>query len=230
MADTSSGARSVVVFGGTGALGSAVVARLSSEGASVVAVDATRSADGVGGPSTHVALDVLDEAAVAAFFAGLDVVPWAVVNVIGGYTPPQRMAELDLSVLRGQLELNLVSAATITKHALIAMTAGGQGGRIVHTASRVAFEHGLGGFAYSVSKLGVVRLVESAAAEVVGEGITVNCIVPSIIDSAANRAAMPDADHGRWPKPEQLASVVSLLLSDAAAVVSGAAVPVYGRA
>jgi NAD(P)-dependent dehydrogenase (short-subunit alcohol dehydrogenase family) len=222
--DGSLSGRAVVVFGGAGALGRAVVSEVAARGASVTAVDRVVFH---GGNGEAVSLDVGDERAVAAFFAGRS--PWAVVNVIGGYTPGQPLAELDLQVLNDQLSLNLVSAATVTKHALSTMIRAGTGGRIVHTSSRVAYGSGKGAFAYSVSKLGVVRLVEAAAAEAVEAGITVNCIVPSIIDTPANRASIPNADHERWPKPAELAAAVALLLGDDAALVSGAALPVYGR-
>jgi NAD(P)-dependent dehydrogenase (short-subunit alcohol dehydrogenase family) len=88
---------------------------------------------------------------------------------------------------------------------------------------------GEGSFSYSVAKLGVVRLVEAAGAEGMRQGVRVNCIMPSIIDTPANRAAIPDADYDRWPKPEELAAVLSFLVSDDAALISGAAIPVYGR-
>jgi NAD(P)-dependent dehydrogenase (short-subunit alcohol dehydrogenase family) len=105
-----------------------------------------------------------------------------------------------------------------------------EGGPIVHVSSRVAMEKGENGFAYSVSKLGVIRLVEAAAAEGRGHGVRVNCIMPSIIDTPANRAALPNAKHHRWPKPSQLAAVRAFLVSDDAILISGAAIPVYGQA
>jgi len=127
---------------------------------------------------------------VAAAFA-TSPPPQAIVNLIGGYTPPQPLSGLDVSVLRQQLELNLVTAAIVTKHAMPVLAAQ-DGGSLVHVSSRVAAEKGENGFAYSVSKLGVVRLVEAAAAEGREQGVRVNCILPSIIDTPANRAAMPD--------------------------------------
>jgi NAD(P)-dependent dehydrogenase (short-subunit alcohol dehydrogenase family) len=174
-------------------------------------------------------VDALDEVSVSTALAAVSPVPSAVVNLIGGYTPPQSLADLDISLLRQQLDLNLVTAAILTKHAMPLLAARG-GGRIVHTSSRVATQTGENGFAYSVSKLGVVRLVEAAAAEGRAHGVTVNCIMPSIIDTPANRAAMPNAHHDRWPKPAELAAVLSFLVSDDAALISGAAIPVYGRA
>ena len=221
--------RRIIVLGGTGNLGRAVVERFRADGASVLVADAKPPAEGHRPPDTeHVTVDALDEASVTAALA-TPPPPQAVVNLIGGYTPPHSLPELDIDVLRQQLELNLVTAAIITKHAL-PLLAAQAGGPIVHVSSRVATEKGANGFAYSVSKLGVVRLVEAAAAEGRELGVRVNCIMPSIIDTPANRAAMPDARHDRWPKPSELAAVLAFLVSDDAALISGAAIPVYGRA
>jgi NAD(P)-dependent dehydrogenase (short-subunit alcohol dehydrogenase family) len=229
---TLSGGR-IMVLGGTGNLGHAVTGRLREDGASVLVADARPPAVSARQPDMDYAtVDVLDEASVAAAFAtafSMSPPPRAVINLIGGYTPPQPLAGLDISVLRQQLELNLVTAAIVTKHAMPALAAR-DGGAIVHVSSRVAVEKGENGFAYSVSKLGVVRLVEAAAAEGREQGVRVNCIMPSIIDTPVNRAAMPNARHHRWPKPAQLAAVLAFLVSDDATLISGAAIPVYGLA
>jgi NAD(P)-dependent dehydrogenase (short-subunit alcohol dehydrogenase family) len=217
--------RRIVVLGGTGNLGHAVTGRLRDDGASVLVADARPPRDS---DVDHTTVDALDEASVAAAFAASPP-PAAVVNLIGGYTPPRPLAGLDVSVLRQQLELNLVTAAIVTKHAMPVLAARG-GGAIVHVSSRVAVEKGENGFAYSVSKLGVVRLVEAAAAEGREQGVRVNCIMPSIIDTPANRVALPNAKHQRWPKPAQLAAVLAFLVSDDAILISGAAIPVYGLA
>jgi NAD(P)-dependent dehydrogenase (short-subunit alcohol dehydrogenase family) len=219
--------RTIVVLGGRGALGRAVVTRLRDDGASVVAADARPPGAEAVSDVRHVTVDLLDEASVSAALAAVPA-PLAVVNVVGGYTPPQAVADLDVSVLRQQFELNLVTAAIVTKYAMPLLAAQG-GGAIVHTSSRVAAEKGENSFSYSVAKLGVVRLVEAAGAEGMRQGVRVNCIMPSIIDTPANRAAIPDADYDRWPKPEELAAVLSFLVSDDAALISGAAIPVYGR-
>jgi len=219
--------RTIVVLGGRGALGRAVVTRLRDDGASVVAADARPPGAEAVSDVRHVTVDLLDEASVSAALAAV-AAPLAVVNVVGGYTPPQAVADLDVSVLRQQFELNLVTAAIVTKYAMPLLAAQG-GGAIVHTSSRVAVLSGEGSFSYSVAKLGVVRLVEAAGAEGMRQGVRVNCIMPSIIDTPANRAAIPDADYDRWPKPEELAAVLSFLVSDDAALISGAAIPVYGR-
>src|ERR1700761_2750626 len=190
--------RAVLVFGAGGALGSGVAAAFTAAGARVPGVDRTvpHEPAAVAGVSYETA-DVTDDAAVGALFDRLPA-PWAVVNTVGGFAPGRPPAELDAAAPAGQLQLNLVSAALITKHALRVLQPGGQG-RIVHTASRAAVATEGSGFAYSISKLGVLHLVSMAAREVRGTGITVNCVVPSIIDTPANRAAMPDADHDSWP-------------------------------
>jgi NAD(P)-dependent dehydrogenase (short-subunit alcohol dehydrogenase family) len=221
--------RRIIVLGGMGSLGQAVVERFRSDGASVLVADgrlpaaADRRED-----LDYVTVDALDESSIAAAFAAAPP-PQAVVNLIGGYTPPQSLAELDIAVLREQLDMNLVTAAIVTKHAMPVLAAQA-GGTIVHVSSRVATGKGENSFAYSVSKLGVLRLVEAAAAEGRQLGVRVNCILPSIIDTPANRAAMPRAQHDQWPKPAELAAILAFLVSDDAALISGAAIPVYGRA
>ena len=118
-----------------------------------------------------------------------------------------------------------MTATLITKHALRVMQQSGQG-RIVHTASRAAGATASNGFPYSVSELGVLHLVSMAADEVRGTGITVNCVVPTIIDTPANRAAMPNAHHDAWPKVHHIARSYLYLASPEAHLVNGAAVPV----
>jgi NAD(P)-dependent dehydrogenase (short-subunit alcohol dehydrogenase family) len=144
---------------------------------------------------------------------------------VGGFAGQRSLAELDLAELTGQIELNLVTAALITKHALGVMQPAGAG-RIVLTASRAGVVTKGSGFAYSVSKLGVLHLVRMAADEVRGTGVTVNCVVPSLIDTPANRAAMPDADHDAWPKIPDIARSYLFLASPQSGLVNGAAIPV----
>jgi NAD(P)-dependent dehydrogenase (short-subunit alcohol dehydrogenase family) len=215
----------VLVFGATGALGAAVAATFADLGAIVRGGDrevpgADRQLAGV----RYESVDALDDAALRECFAA-GPAPWAVINCIGGYAPKRPLAELDSAELTRQLEINLVSAALITKHALRVMQAAGEG-RIIHTASRAATVTAGNGFAYSVSKLGVLHLVEMAADEVRGTGVTVNCVVPSIIDTPANRAALPNADHDAWPKPRDIAMSYMFLALPDAHLVNGAAIPV----
>ena len=216
--------RVVLVFGASGALGSGVAAAFAAAGAAVTGADKFPPAGSAPGTIGRETVDVLDDAALRALFDAHPA-PWAVVNTIGGFAPRRPLAELDSAELTGQLELNLVTAALITKHALRVMRSSGEG-RIVHTASRAGTVSAGSGFPYSVSKLGVLRLVSMAADEVRGTGITVNCVVPSIIDTPANRAAMPKANHDAWPKVAEVARSYLYLASPAAGLVNGAAIPV----
>ena len=217
--------RTVMVFGAAGALGAGLAAAFAGEGADVIGVD--RAAPAVDrrldGARYH-AVDVLDDAALGALFAA-GPAPWAVVNTVGGFAGPTPLSELDPAELTGQLELNLLTAALVTKHALRWMRATGQG-RLVHTASRAAVVTRGQGFAYSVSKLGVLHLVTMAAEEARGTGITVNCVVPRVIDTPANRSAMPDADHASWPTIPDVAQAYLFVASPGAHLVSGASIPV----
>ena len=217
--------RTVMVFGAAGALGAGLAAAFAEEGADVIGAGRTvptrdRRLDG----ARYHAVDMLDDAGMGALFdAGP--APWAVINTVGGFAARTPLTELDPAVLAGQLQLNLLTAALVTKHALRAMTAAGEG-RLVHTASRAAVVTRGSGFAYSVSKLGVLHLVTMAANEVRGTGVTVNCVVPSIIDTPANRRMMPDADHDTWPKIPDIAQTYLFLASPGAHLVTGASVPV----
>jgi NAD(P)-dependent dehydrogenase (short-subunit alcohol dehydrogenase family) len=214
-----------MVFGAAGALGAGLAAAFAAEGAALTGVDRSAPAADrrLEGARYH-AVDVLDDGALAVLFEAAPP-PWAVVNTVGGFAPYTPLTDLDPAVLTGQLELNLLTAALVTKHALRQMKTVGQG-RLVHTASRAATVTRGQGFAYSVSKLGVLHLVTMAADEVRGTGITVNCVVPSIIDTPANRSAMPDADHASWPQIPDVAQAYLFLASPGAHLVSGAAVPV----
>ena len=216
--------RTVLVFGAGGALGGGIAAAFRDAGATVTGIDRAQPAPArrVGG-ITYEARDVHDEAALAAVLGAA--APWAVVNTIGGFAGHRPLAQLDAAELMGQIELNLVTAALITKHALVAMAPAGAG-RIVHTASRAALVTKGSGFAYSVSKAAVLHLVAMAAEEVRGTNITVNCVVPSIIDTPANRSAMPGADHDAWPKVADIARSYLYLASPGSGLVNGACLPV----
>ena len=225
MDDVSFAGRPVLVFGAAGALGAGVAEAFAAAGASVTGVDRAEPEGGrrLAGVR-YQAADVTDDDAVRAIFEAHAAV-WAAVNTVGGFAPQRPLAELDPAELTGQLKLNLVTAALITKHALRVMQPAGEG-RIVHTASRAGVVSKGSGFAYSVSKLGVLHLVSMAADEVRGTGITVNCVVPSIIDTPANRAAIPDADHDAWPKIPDIARTYLYLAAPSSGLVNGAAVPV----
>jgi NAD(P)-dependent dehydrogenase (short-subunit alcohol dehydrogenase family) len=222
--------RRVIVTGAAGALGGAIAQAAVDAGADVVGFErfqppAEHAVPGV----RYLAVDVLDDAALdEAFDDACDgAAPWAVLNVVGGFAGARPLTDFDPAELTAQVQLNLATAALLTKHALRRMTTAGQG-RIVHTASRAALQTDGSGFAYSVSKLGVLHLVQMAARETHGTAITVNAVVPSIMDTPANRAAIPGADYSSWPSVADVAAVFLFLASPAAALISGAALPVYG--
>jgi NAD(P)-dependent dehydrogenase (short-subunit alcohol dehydrogenase family) len=228
MAGTYNG-KTVVVVGGSGFLGWAVVQAYHQAGAKLVVADRVRNAECVDSDTMlFKQMNVLEESSVAGFFAGLESLD-AVVNVVGGYAAGQPVSELDLDVWDSQMNLNLKTAFLINKHAIKAMSAKG-GGSIVNIASRAAVDKGVNSAAYSISKLGVLRLVEAAAEEAKNHDVRVNAVMPSIIDTPANRKAMPDAKYDKWPKPEQIAKVIMFLTSPDAELISGAAIPVYGKA
>ncbi|MGE0227695.1 MAG: SDR family oxidoreductase [Dehalococcoidia bacterium] len=226
--------RTVIVTGAAGALGGAVLAALQGAGWSVVAFAREGSLGGLA-PATHVValpVDLLDAEAVRAATAeaasGTGRID-ALVCLTGGYFGGVPLAETPPERLQQQLSLNLVTAFNAVRAALPHLVAGG-GGSIVGVSSRPALEAGAGAAAYAIAKLGVVKLMQEVAAEYRDEGVRANVVVPSTIDTPANRAGMPAARTDRWVRPEAIAAVVRFLVSDDASVISGATIPVYGRA
>jgi NAD(P)-dependent dehydrogenase (short-subunit alcohol dehydrogenase family) len=226
--------RHVVVTGGTGALGAAVVAALLEEGA-VCHVPAMDKAEVKRfAPRAHERVRIVevatlaDEGEVARFYAGVPQL-WASIHIAGGFAM-QPLAETGKGVLMAQLETNLVSAFLCCAAAVRAMK--NAGGRIVNVAARPGLEPRLGAgmTAYTVSKAGVAALTQALGQELAADGILVNAVAPSILDTPANRAAMPTADHALWPKVEEVAATILFLASPQNKVTRGAVVPVYGAA
>jgi len=223
----------VVVTGGTGALGTAVVAQLLGAGATctvpyVHEAEAQRFPYGRKPSVKLIAVsDLADESAVAKVYAGLK--PWASVQIAGGFAMG-KVADTGKSALMAQIETNLLSCFLCCRAAANAMQ--GTGGRIVNVAARPALEWraGAGMTAYTISKTGVAALTVALAEEIAKDGILVNAVAPSIMDTAANRAAMPKADHASWPKIEDVAATIVFLASSDNRVTRGAIVPVYGKA
>jgi NAD(P)-dependent dehydrogenase (short-subunit alcohol dehydrogenase family) len=143
------------------------------------------------------------------------------------YAGGTKLWELETKILIKCWRLNLRSGYVLTRAAVRTMLKEGRGA-IVNVASKAAIDHAAGAAAYAASKSAAVALLDSLAADLKGSGIRVNSILPSIIDTEANRKAMPAADFSKWPKPEEIARVILFLCSDDASVIHGAAIPVYG--
>lgn len=227
--------RHVVVTGGTGALGTAVVGHLVAQGATCHVVDRSEanSANYPHGGHARVWLyggvDLCDEERTGAFFADLPEL-WASVNIAGGFGMSP-LTETSLADFRRMLEINLVTAFLSCREAVRAIRrTGGVGGRLVNIVARPALVPVGGMVAYSAAKAGVAALTTALAEELRGEHVLVNAIAPSVIDTPSNRQAMPKARHETWPKPAELARTVAFLASPANLVTSGAIVPVYGGA
>lgn len=227
--------RHIVVTGGAGALGAAVLHALVRSGAWCHVPH--RSAKALersvlrGNPraSLDVIDDLADEAAVTRYYDGLDNI-WASIHIAGAYAGAP-IARSDKSLLMTQLESNLVSAYVCSRAAVASMRKRKQGGRIVNVAARQALEPrlGAGSVAYTIAKAGVAALTTALGAELAGEDILVNAVAPSIMDTPANRKDMPDADFASWPKVEDVAATILFLASPENVVTRGAVVPVYGK-
>ncbi len=234
-----SGDRLVLVAGGTGGLGRAVALAFLGEGARVAVtyraaaeLDALKRAAGADAArlSGH-PTDVTDHDAVRALVdelvarhGRLD----ALVNAVGGYAGGAKLWEMDAETLDRMLSANLRSGYVLARAAVPVMLKQGHGA-IVNVASRAALVHGPGESAYAASKAAAVALIDSLAADLKGTGVRANSILPGIIDTEANRRAMPKADFSKWPKPEEIARVVLFLCGDDAKLIHGAAIPVYGQ-
>jgi NAD(P)-dependent dehydrogenase (short-subunit alcohol dehydrogenase family) len=213
--------RHVVITGGSGGLGGAVVEAFVAAGATCHLPERGNSSPR---PGVQVipGVDLTSEAAVRALYQGVPSL-WASVHLAGGYAGAP-FVDTTLGDLRGQLEINLVTAFLCCREAARQMTAGG---RIVNVASRAALVPAGGSVAYAASKAAVVSLTQSLAEELRDRRILVNAIAPATIDTAANRAAMPRADFSRWTRPAQLAKLILWLASPENSVTSGAILPAY---
>ena len=231
----------VVVTGGTGALGRAVIGALRAAGA-VCHVPNLVAAEIEGfpyasDPGVHIArgVDLADEAAVRGFYRALPPL-WASIHLAGGFAMAP-IGEMSAEDFMAQFRMNTLSCFLCSSAAVAAFRARGQpgpggarGGRIVNVAARPALEPRLGAgmVAYTASKSAVAALTQALAQETTEEEIWVNAVAPSVIDTPVNRAAMPDADHRRWVAPADLAEIVVFLASHANRVTRGAVIPVYG--
>jgi NAD(P)-dependent dehydrogenase (short-subunit alcohol dehydrogenase family) len=228
----------VVVAGGTGGLGRAVSLAFLNQGDTVAVsfqkqdeFDALKSAAPKDAKLGGQTLDVTDESAVSRFIDGVVARHGRVdtlVNAVGGYIGGPKLWELAPADLERMLSMNLRSGFVLARAAVKVMLKESSGS-IVNVAARAAVDHSAGASAYAASKAAAVAMIDSLAADLKGTGIRANSILPSIIDTEPNRAAMPGADFSKWPKPEDIAKVIVFLCSDSAKLIHGASVPVYGN-
>ncbi|HZV89378.1 MAG TPA: SDR family NAD(P)-dependent oxidoreductase [Candidatus Binatus sp.] len=233
----------VLVAGGTGGLGRAVSLAFVEAGARVIVtfrrpgdLDELKKAASAklvaadGASLEGFAVDATDEAAVAKLIDGIverhgrmD----CLVNAVGGYAGGIKLWEMETKVFEQQLAVNLRAGFVLTRAAARVMVKQGSGA-IVNVASKAAVDHAAGASAYAASKAAAVAMIDCLAADLQGTGVRANSILPSIIDTPANRKAMPKAKFAAWPKPEEIARVILFLCSDEAKLIQGASVPVYG--
>jgi NAD(P)-dependent dehydrogenase (short-subunit alcohol dehydrogenase family) len=216
-----------LVCGAAGALGSALVAAFSARGDRVVAVD--RDAPEAGGGVRAEAADLTSADDVESLWSRLEadgLRPSWVVNAVGGFRTGT-VADSDPDSLRLMLDLNLGTAWWSCRSAARRLDAGGA---IVNVSARAALAGGSGSAAYAVAKAAVVRLTQALALELADRGVRANVLLPSLIETPANRASMPPEQMAKAVPPAEIAAVAAFLCSAASAPISGAAIPVYGRA
>lgn len=225
--------RHVVVTGGTGVLGTAVVTALLERGANCH-VPVFRGKELERFPHAEhervriaTGVDLTDEGQAAAFYGDCPEL-WASLQIAGGFAMSP-IEDTKAGELRRLLELNLVSCFLCCREATKRIRASGGEGRLVNVSARPAMVPTAGMAAYAVSKAAVAALTRSLAEELAPERIWVNAVLPSVIDTPANRQSMPKADHENWPKPAEIAATLVHLASPANAVGRGALVPVYGQ-
>jgi NAD(P)-dependent dehydrogenase (short-subunit alcohol dehydrogenase family) len=219
----------ILVTGAAGVLGRAVVTELAKQGRQVLAIDLAGAMPDCGQQDFAGGVDLADADAVedaierlAGGLAGLA----GLANIAGGFAW-ETVGDGEAGAWQRMFRINLLTALTVTRAALPKLRAGG--GAIVNVGAHAALRAGGGMGAYAASKAAVMRLTESLAEEEKDNGVRVNAVLPSIIDTPANRADMPDADPGKWVSPQALAEVVAFLLSPGARDISGALIPVTGR-
>lgn len=226
--------RHIAVTGGSGALGGAVLEALLERGArchvpcvepEVPAYFALASHERV---SATAAIDLASEDSTREYFRALPDL-WASIHLAGGFAMA-KLTDTTLAELETMLEINFVTAFLCSREAVRSMRRGGAGGRIVNVAARPVVRPQGGMAAYACSKAAVAALTQSLADELQADNILVNAILPSVIDTLANRRSMPDADHASWPKPAEIAQTIAFLVGPSNTLTSGALVPVFGRA
>jgi NAD(P)-dependent dehydrogenase (short-subunit alcohol dehydrogenase family) len=222
----------VIISGGSGGLGVAVTATFLEAGWRVVVpyveeqeLERLERSDQL----ETIAADLFDPDAVAAVVARAGPQLAALVNLVGGFAEGGRVHETPIEDFERQFRLNLRPTYLLSQAAIPPMLERGEGA-IVCVSTRAALRPFAGAAGYIASKAAVLALVDALAVEYTRDGIRVNAILPSVIDTPANRASQPDADHSRWVPPEQIGRVIRFLCSEDSTPTSGAHIPVYGQA
>jgi NAD(P)-dependent dehydrogenase (short-subunit alcohol dehydrogenase family) len=226
---------SVLVAGGTGALGAAVLGELLASGHPVTTTwvieeereRIERDFEGRTG-LTLVQADLMDPEAVAEAVGGVDNLG-ALVNLVGGFSAPGKVHESNLEGFEAQLRLNLRPGFLLARAAIPRIVSAG-GGAFVGVSARPALKPFPGAAGYITAKAGVLAFIKALDVEYRHDGVRCNAVLPSVIDTPANRRAQPDAEFSKWVPPQQIAKVVRFLVSDESAPISGAGIPVYGLA
>lgn len=221
--------RHVVVTGGSGALGAAVVETLLDAGA-VIHIPAHRAPDAAARDRVHIesGIDLTDESAVSRYYASLPQL-WASIHTAGGFVAGA-IGETSLQMWTQMQDTNGVTCFLCCREAIKKIrSSGANGGRIVTVSAKPAIIPSAGLSAYAASKAAVASLTVSLSEELAAEQIWVNAVVPSIMDTPINRKAMPNADFDKWPKLSEVAATIAFLASPQNEVTRGALVPVYGR-
>jgi NAD(P)-dependent dehydrogenase (short-subunit alcohol dehydrogenase family) len=227
--------RSVLVTGGTGGLGGAVTDAFLEAGWRVVVPgrESTAPTDPAGGGPVRLTADLTDPAGArraVEIAAGEPSAPLrAVVNLVGGYASGGLVHETPIEEFDRMLTVNLRPTYLVTQAALPHLIAAG-GGAVVCVSARAALAPFPGAAGYVTAKAAVLAFANAVATEYRSAGVRCNTVLPSVIDTPANRAAQPDADHRRWVAPTEIAPVIRFLAGDESGPTSGATVPVYGRA
>ncbi|KIG16991.1 Dehydrogenase [Enhygromyxa salina] len=223
----------VVVTGGTGALGAAVTAALVERGAKVQIPVLETEGDGAFDLGTHehvelrYGVDLTDERAACNYFNEIPR-PWATLNVAGGFSMAP-LVETSFTEFEHMWRMNVVSCFLACRESVRRMRESDAGGRIVNVSARPALVPTAGMIAYAAAKSAVAAMTQALAEELASEKIWVNAVAPSIIDTPANRAAMPNAPHDRWPSPAAIAATILTLASPENHCARGAVVPVFGQ-
>ncbi len=225
--------RAVLVAGGTGALGAGVLRELLDTGYPVTATwlverERERVTSDFGHDVTLVEADLMDPDAVDRAVASVEDLG-AIVNLVGGFASGPKVHETDVEEWERLLRLNLRPGFLLARAAMPRLVEAG-GGSYVGVSARPALRPFAGAAAYVTSKAAVIAFVQALDADYRKQGVRANAILPSVIDTPANREAEPDADFSKWVKPADIAKVIRFLVSDDSAPTSGAAIPVYGQA